>query len=66
MRLSIDKKSLSYVNQKLRDLDADIFLSEQYDDIMALKRKGRKLDNLNKLKKEFNREMPDWHPNPIP
>ena len=36
LRLSIDKKSLSFVNQKLKDLDADILSLEQYDDIMAL------------------------------
>jgi len=66
LRLSIDKKSLSYVNQKLRDLDADILSSEQYDDIIALDRKGRKLDNFKQLKMDLNKEMPDWHPNPIP
>ena len=33
---------------------------------MALERKGRRLDNFKQLKEDLNKEMPDWHPNPIP
>ena len=66
LRLIHLKNSRVSINQRLRDLGANILFQEQYDEISQLNNKARYLLNFDTLKIEFNREMPEWHPNPIP
>ena len=66
LRLCKDGSSLSHINQRLRLFGANILSSDQYNDLKAMDRKGRKLDNFKSLKKELNEELPGWHPHPIP
>ena len=65
LRLIHQKKSLAFINQRLRDLGANILFQDEYDDISLLVNKSRYICNFTSLKEELNREMPDWHPNPI-
>ena len=57
--------SLASINQRLRDLGADILFQEQYNDISQLCNRSQYILNFKKLKDEFNQDMLEWHPNPI-
>ena len=65
-RLIHQKKTMAYINQRLRDLGADILFQEEFEELSTIERKARYLRNFASVKEELNQEMPLWHPNPIP
>ena len=54
LRLIHQKKSLAFINQRLRDLGANILFQDEYDDITLLVNKSRYICNFTSLKEELN------------
>ena len=58
LRLIHQKKTMAYINQRLRNLGADILFQEEFEEISTIERKARYLCNFASLKEELNQEMP--------